>query len=250
MLALQIVPYFMTGFESVTKGSEEARTGFDPRSFGRAMYARGRRRHLLLRHDCRGRRRSCSPGGSWWPDTSGRRPPSSAPSDRARSLNLIFLAAFLSLLKVFNGNFVAATRLLFAVGRRGLVHPSLGRVHPRFGTPSGAIALVAVLTAGAAFLGDAVLVPITEVGSLAAGIGWLSACGRLPCRARRGEMAGTGRGWVGVATACLASAVALAVIAMKILPAVPGSFDRTEWGAFLLWSLLGFLFWLARRRKE
>ena len=32
-LVLQIVPYFMTGFESVAKGSEEARAGFDPRSF-------------------------------------------------------------------------------------------------------------------------------------------------------------------------------------------------------------------------
>jgi amino acid transporter len=38
-LVLQIVPYFMTGFESVTKGSEEARAGFDPRNFTRAIYA-------------------------------------------------------------------------------------------------------------------------------------------------------------------------------------------------------------------
>ncbi len=38
-LVLQIVPYFMTGFESVTKGSEEARPGFDPRNFTRAIYA-------------------------------------------------------------------------------------------------------------------------------------------------------------------------------------------------------------------
>ena len=37
LLVLQIVPYFMTGFESVAKGSEEAREGFDPRDFGRAI---------------------------------------------------------------------------------------------------------------------------------------------------------------------------------------------------------------------
>jgi APA family basic amino acid/polyamine antiporter len=248
VLALQIVPYFMAGFESVTKGSEEARTGFDPRSFGRAM-------SLAVA------------GGTFfyvtivavvayvfpWRELVAGHLGSEAAFARAFGsrtvVNLIFLAAFLSLLKVFNGNFVAATRLLFAVGRRGLVHPSLGGVHPRFGTPSGAIALVAALTAGAAFLGDAVLVPITEVGSLAAGIGWLSASAAYLARARRGEMAGTGRGWVGVATACLASVVALAVIAMKILPAVPGSFDRAEWTAFVLWSLLGFLFWLAGHRK-
>src|SRR5262249_60837663 len=38
-LVMQIVPYFMTGFESVAKGSEEAKAGFDPRNFGRAIYA-------------------------------------------------------------------------------------------------------------------------------------------------------------------------------------------------------------------
>src|SRR5581483_8858734 len=38
-LVLQIVPYFMTGFESVAKGSEEAESGFDPRNFTTAIYA-------------------------------------------------------------------------------------------------------------------------------------------------------------------------------------------------------------------
>src|SRR5262245_583009 len=37
LLVLQIVPYFMTGFESVGKGAEEAGAGFDPRGFGRAI---------------------------------------------------------------------------------------------------------------------------------------------------------------------------------------------------------------------
>src|SRR5580765_1837160 len=38
-LVLQIVPYFMTGCESVAKGSEEAKAGFDPRNFTKAIYA-------------------------------------------------------------------------------------------------------------------------------------------------------------------------------------------------------------------
>src|SRR5215471_15273179 len=38
-LVLQIVPYFMTGFESVAKGSEEAQSGFDARGFTRAIHA-------------------------------------------------------------------------------------------------------------------------------------------------------------------------------------------------------------------
>src|SRR3989442_11545313 len=38
-LVLQIVPYFMTGFESVAKGSEEAKAGFDTKHFTTAIYA-------------------------------------------------------------------------------------------------------------------------------------------------------------------------------------------------------------------
>src|SRR4029079_3568474 len=79
--------------------------------------------------------------------------------------HLILFAALLSLVKIFNGNFVAATRMLYGIGKRGLVHPSLARVHPRSGSPAWAIALMAALTASSAFLGDALLVPVTEVGS-------------------------------------------------------------------------------------
>jgi basic amino acid/polyamine antiporter, APA family len=247
VLALQVVPYFMTGFESVTKGSEEAEAGFDPRDFGRSMYL------ALMIGACFYMTIVAVVAYVFpWRDLVAGHLGAEAAFARAFGspmlVNLIILAAFLSLLKVFNGNFVAATRLLFAVGRRGLVHPSLARVHARFGTPSNAIALVSVLTAGAALLGDALLVPITEVGSLAAGIGWLSACAAFLARARRGEMGDRRVRGRGVALACVASLVALAVIGMKVLPQVPGSFDPVEWLAFALWSALGFGFWLARER--
>ena len=37
-----------------------------------------------------------------------------------------------------SGGSVTATRMVFAMGRRRLVHPGLGGVHPRFGTPARA----------------------------------------------------------------------------------------------------------------
>src|SRR5262249_14601823 len=37
LLVLQVVPYFLTGFESIGKESEEAHADFDPRHFGRAI---------------------------------------------------------------------------------------------------------------------------------------------------------------------------------------------------------------------
>jgi hypothetical protein len=138
-----------------------------------------------------------------------------------------------------------------------------------------AILLVSGVTVVASFLGDAALVPITEVGSLAAGVGWLSAAvayiarerrpafARVPrATARRAERSGEGclaeagshltpaKAGEPRGLAWLAAAVSLAIILMKVLPPVPGSFTGDEWAALALWSALGCGFWMARRRNR
>ena len=263
VLALQIVPYFMTGFESVAKGSEEARPGFDTRGFSRAMYSAviaGALFYVVVV----GVVAFVFP----WRELVANHLGTEVAFERAfasRTIaRIIVFAAFLSLLKVFNGNFVASTRLLFGIGKRGLVHPSLARLHPVHGTPVNAILLVSAVTVVASFLGDAVLIPITEVGSLAAGVGWLSAAlAYLSLRrptVRASERPGSGsdkpnagpvsasRG--SLVTAVIAAAVSLAIILMKVLPPVPGSFTADEWAALALWLALGLGFWLARRPAE
>ena len=118
----------MTGFESVAKGSEEAKAGFDPRSFTKAIYAALVAGFLFyviviavvtyrlpVARDRVGHVRT---------EVAFER----AFGSRAIA-QLILFGAFLSLLKIFNGNFVAATRMLYAIGRRNLVHP-VARPHP------------------------------------------------------------------------------------------------------------------------
>src|SRR5437868_3699823 len=148
-LVLQIVPYFMTGFESVAKGSEEARAGFDPRNFTKAIYAAlfaGFMFYVLIV--------AVVTYVYPWPEIVSGHVRTEVAFERTFGSHaiaqLILFGAFLSLLKIFNGNFVAATRMLFAIGRRDLVHPSLGRVHPSFRTPTVSIGLMALLTAAAA----------------------------------------------------------------------------------------------------
>src|SRR4051812_2794894 len=183
-LVLQIVPYFMTGFESVAKGSEEAKAGFDPRSFTTAIYSAliaGFLFYVIIVA-------VVTDVYPWREIVSGHVRTEVAFERTFGShaiAQLILFGAFLSLLKIFNGNFVASTRMLYALGRRNLVHPALGWIQPTFGTPAVAIALMSVLTIGAAMFGDAILVPITEVGSLSVGVGWLSACVAYLVRRRR-----------------------------------------------------------------
>jgi amino acid transporter len=219
----------------VAKGSEEARAGFDPRNFTTAIYAAlvaGFLFYVIIVA-------VVTYVYPWQEIVSGHVRTEVAFERTFGShaiAQLILFGAFLSLLKIFNGNFVASTRMLYAIGRRNLVHPSLGHVHPVHGTPDVAIALMALLTVAAAMFGDAILVPITEVGSLSVGVGWLSAC--VAYLARRGSASG--------AMAVAGAAVSVGIVLMKVIPAVPGSFTSSEWIAFAAWSALGLASWVAR----
>ncbi|MGH9602956.1 MAG: hypothetical protein ACRD24_11275, partial [Terriglobales bacterium] len=229
LLTLQIVPYFMTGFEAITKCSEEANPDFRVQGFFRAIFAA-----LLVATVFYAAVIALVAWVHPWPQLL--REPMAAAVAFERTfgsrtiVNLILAAALLSLMKVFNGNFLAATRLLFGLGRRGLVSPQFAQIHPQHQTPGPAVLLVGVLTAAAAFLGDAILVPVTEVGSLAGATGWLAACAAflvMEKDARNRLMAGAG------------ILVSLALIAMKLLPFVPGSFHAYEYIALGLWVLAG-----------
>jgi amino acid transporter len=247
LLTLQIVPYFLTGFESVAKGSEEARAGFDPRHFGRAMtgaLAAGSGFYVTII--------AVVAFVFPWRELVSGHLGTEAAFQRAFGSSavarVILLAAALSLLKIFNGNFVAATRLLLGIGRRGLVAPSLARVGPRFGTPGQAILLMALFTAAGSLLGDALLVPVSEVGSLAAGVGWFSACAAFLKRSRLSGFRGLGRG--GLLTAAAGSVVSLGIIVLKTVPGIPGSFTALEWAALAGWTGMGFLLWVFRDRAS
>jgi APA family basic amino acid/polyamine antiporter len=235
LLVLQIVPYFMTGYESVAKAAEEANPEFRSRGFFRAIWAAiivGFVFYVVV---------IAAVGFvAPWRQLIGAPFMTAVAFERAIGsrwiVSIILASALLSLLKVFNGNFVAASRLLFAMGRRGLVDGRLASVHPRNQTPAAAVVWVGIATGVCMFLGSAILVPISEVGSLASAIGWFAAClaylwMRPPALDR--WIAGTG------------ALVGLAMVLMKILPFVPGHFTGWEWLSLGLWILAGV--WLGRK---
>jgi amino acid transporter len=153
-------------------------------------------------------------------------------------VQIILAAALLSLFKCFNGNFVAASRLFFALGRRGMVDSRVGTVHARFHTPSAAVLCVGLATAACMLLGDAILVPVTEVGSVACAIGWSATCAACLALARARPTVITlssierGVAWFGLA-------VGIARALMKVVPLVPGHFTIYEWIALGVWIAIG-----------
>jgi len=234
VLVLQIVPYFMTGYESVTKAAEEANPEFRSRGYFRAIWAAiivGFVFYIIVVA-------AVSYVAPWHQLTSKPFMTAVAFEQAIGSrwiVSIILAAALLSLFKVFNGNFIAASRLLFAMGRRGLINPRLAQIHPVNQTPALAVIWVGIATAACMFLGTAILVPISEVGSVASATGWTAAClAYLWMRPSKRDRA----------IAIIGATVGFLMVLMKIVP-IPGHFDRWEWIALAAWVALG----LALRRR-
>jgi len=230
LLTLQIVPYFMTGFESVPKVAEEAHPEFRSRGFFRAIALAilvGAGFYVLVI--------AAVSFVAPWQTLAGKSFATAIAFEHATGtpwlVRLVLLIAIFALFEVFNGNFVASSRLLFAFGRRGTINRTFGKVHVKFLTPSVAIVGIAAATLVGLFLGDALLVPVTEVGSMASATGWLLAClSFFVVEKRMGLRMVSG----------FAVCVALLLVLMKLLPLFPGHFSITEWIALGTWIGLGF----------
>ena len=229
VLTLQIVPYFMTGFESVPKVAEEAHLEFPTTGFFRAIAMA-----LLVGAGFYVLAVAAVAYIAPWQGLIGKRFVTAIAFEQALGarwpVRLILIMAMFGLFQCFNGNFVASSRLLFAYGRRRTIPPRFGEVHAKFLTPSVAILGITAGSLAGVLLGDALLVPVTEVGSMASALGWLAACVSFWLVEKRIAMR---------AVTALGVVVSLLLILMKTLPIVPGHFTPAEWIALGIWLTLG-----------
>jgi basic amino acid/polyamine antiporter, APA family len=238
LAVLQVVPYYLMGFETIPKCSEEAAGDGAARRFVWIMlWALGTATFFYV--TVIGVVCLLQP----WQTLLDVPFPTAAAFERAFGwpwlVQLIMLGVVLSLVKVFNGNFLAASRLLYAMGRRDLLGGQLGQVHERYQTPFIAVAVVGGLTVAGVFLGRAVLVPISEVGSLCGAAVWL-ATSLAYFRGAGGKPTARSRA-LGVVGAAVAGALLVIVV---------GSFGAYHWIAFGGWVAIGLALWLARRARS
>ena len=230
LLVWQIVPWLVSGFESVGKCVEEASPGFEERNFSVAIlmtiFA-----GLLFFWIVIAATSFVAP---WQSLNSSQQFPMALAFERALHAHwivvLILAAALAGLLQAFNANMVASSRMLYAMSRRNLLNPRMSYVHPQTQAPSTAILAVGIATALIIFLGEALLVPILEVGALSAGVTWMAACVAYCCMKPRGLRR---------AAAVFGMLVTSAMILVKLLPFVPGHFTWHEWLALGIWAALG-----------
>ena len=238
LLVWQVVPWLVSGFESVGKCAEEASPGFAGRDFSLAILLTifsGLTFFWVVIS-------AVSYVAPWQTLKSNQQFPTAVAFERALHSHwivvLILGSALVALVQAFNANVVASSRLLFAMSRRNLLNPAMRRVHPRNQTPSAAVIAVGVATAVAIFVGESLLVPILEVGAVCSAVAWMAACASYykmkPQGLRR-------------AAAIFGLLVTSVMILVKVVPLVPGHFTWHEWVALAIWVALGTGTYMSRR---
>lgn len=170
-----IVPFFYSGFDTIPQGAEESGIELDPRNLGRAIII-----SILIGAAFYGiiiiALSICMP----WQETVTFEMPTATAFQAAFgytwATKLVLFSAFLGLITSFNGFFIAATRIIFALGRGGLLPKWLGDVDEKYKTPKNAILFVGIITLVGPFVGRSSLLPIVNVGSLAFISGWFVTC--------------------------------------------------------------------------
>jgi len=165
---------------------------------------------------------------------------------------LVLTAATLSVVRVWNGAAIWATRLLLAQARAGFLPTAIATVHPRTGAPAGAVMFVAICNALGVLAGKGAIIPLVDMASLCL------ACNLflVSITALRARTAGTAglpyRTPGGVLTLSVALAGSAAMAGFAVLDPLlshPGRIPL-EWLVTALWSALGVGFWWGWARRH
>jgi amino acid transporter len=241
LLVWQVVPWLLAGFESVGKCAEEASPDFRGHDFSVAIMMTILVGFFFFWVVIL----AVAYVAPWQTLNRKEEFPTAVAFEQALHarwiVNLILASALVALLKAFNANLVASSRLLFGMGRRNLVTVKMGHIHPANQTPSTAVIVVGIASALALFLGEAGLVPILEVGAVASAVGWMAACASFYCMKPS---------FPGRAACVIGLSATFLMVLVKVVPVVPGHFTRYEWIALALWAALGASIRVPQNYKE
>lgn len=164
---------------------------------------------------------------------------------------LMALGGLCGILTSWNAFLMAASRIIFSMGRARMLPPKLSKVHERTGTPTVAISIVGAICAIAPFFGRRLLVWLANVGGLCTCLTYfLVSVSFLRLRKSEPDLPRpfkAGRtSLIGVA-----SVVITTLFISLYLPVGPSSLVWPyEWGMVLLWTLVGLVCYRVSRRSS
>ncbi|GAB6136997.1 APC family permease [Halanaerobaculum tunisiense] len=249
---LAIAPFFFAGFGTIPQGAEEGEEGINYGSLGKviaiAILAGGIFYILTIT--------AVSMATPWQQLVDLEFPAADAfriVLEYDLIANVVLISAIAGIITTFNSFFMAATRVLFALGRARLIPEVFAKVHPKHETPAVAIAFVGALTIIGPFIGSALILPLVNVGSLAFMTVWFSVClAAVKLRDEAPDMNRPYKMFGGRTMALIGCFTSLIFTSVLVIPGSPGAIAwPSEWLLVGAWILLGAgFYWLANDNRK
>ncbi len=243
---LVVVPFFLSGFDTITQAAEESGKKMNPKKLGAAIISTivaGIIFYILI---------ILAVALSMpWQESSKFSMPTAEVFNAAFGYKwitkLVLITALLGLVSTLNGMYIASSRLIFALGRGGMLPQWFSEVHPTYGTPKNAILFVGAISLTGPFIGKAGMSPIVNSASLAFAIAYLvAALSAIRLRYSASEMKRPYK--VHKSTLYLGALVSVFLIGLMVLPQSPGHLSQIEFLVIGIWMFFGLIAYWWRQK--
>ncbi|MBN1225218.1 MAG: APC family permease [Candidatus Aminicenantes bacterium] len=246
---LGMVPFFMAGFDTIPQVAEESGEKVEPKKLGKAIVLSiviGSLFYCIVILGVS----SCMP----WKEAVKLEMPSAGVFQAAFGYvwvtKLVLITGFLGLVTSLNGIYLAATRVLFASGRGGLMPHWFGEISKKHKTPKNAILFAGAIALIGPFIGKAVILPIVNVSSLAYMCAWLVTC--LVTLKLRKAAPNMNRPYMVKSKMTMYAGVVISAV-LILLIVTPGSSAQLKWPleyAILAgWMIFGYMGYRWRKHR-
>ncbi len=163
---------------------------------------------------------------------------------------IVVFGGICGIITSWNAFLNAGSRVLYSMGKSGMLPAWFAKLHPKYKTPSNAILFIGGISAIAPFFGEQVLSWISNTASLSTVIAYsLVAVFFLVLRKKEPDMHRPYKIRNGNLVGGIAVILTMGMMALY-LPGMPSGLNIPEWTIIAIWIAIGVPMYLAARRKS
>lgn len=163
-------------------------------------------------------------------------------------LFVLAVAITMGIFTGLNGFLMSSSRLLFSMGRSGIMPSVFSKIHPRFKTPYVAILFLGALTLIAPWLGRTALTWIVDMSSTGVSVAYLVTCLSATKLFSFNKESNT-YAPIYKSFAIVGSIFAFIFLGLLLIPGSPAALSTPSYIALIIWLVLGLAFFVVRYPK-
>ncbi|WP_411756561.1 APC family permease [Staphylococcus simulans] len=163
-------------------------------------------------------------------------------------LFVLAVAISMGIFTGLNGFLMSSSRLLFSMGRSGIMPGVFSKIHPRFKTPYVAILFLGALTLIAPWLGRTALTWIVDMSSTGVSVAYLVTCLSATKLFSYNKESNT-YAPIYKTFAIVGSIFAFIFLGLLLIPGSPAALSTPSYIALIVWLVLGLAFFVVRYPK-